>query len=466
MKSAAATLTLAILLGATGFAQDRAVEPAGPVGTPRTAPLALTPAEYNNTVADLLGFSRDGERWPARPPVADTLSPRRAASNGVFLPPPPPPVWPWRFPAEPGAGGFEGIAQGQNPSSYQVEELHLAAMHFASFALLSPTFFTCGDWAALPAAEQKRCTWASIERFAERAWRRPLEAEERERIETFWRTNLAAGPAGEAVALTVAGVLQAPAFHFRLERDDAAGGGPTPWEMATRLSYFLWDSMPDDALFAAAESGELATRAGVERQARRMLDDPKARPAVVHFHNQWLGTDQVLRVAPARRAFGPLFGITPEIETARDDDVQWPTIMGPVRHSLKLETELFVEQTVFDGDGTFTALMTDHHGFLSEATAPIYGEAVTRLHDRPEVTRQIEFVAVSIGRKEPLTLYPAEFPPGQRAGVLTQPSVLAVGAYAVQPGPILRGVHVLERIACMELGTPVQGAETALPPPR
>ena len=72
--------------------------------------------------------------------------------------------------------------------------------------------------------------------------------------------------------------------------------------------------MPDAELFAAAVAGELATRAGVERQVRRMLDDPKARPAVVHFHNQWLGTDQVLRVAPARRAFGPLFGITPEIE--------------------------------------------------------------------------------------------------------------------------------------------------------
>ena len=152
------------------------------------------------------------------------------------------------------------------------------------------------------------------------------------------------------------------------------------------------------------------------------------------------------------------------METARDDDVEWPTIMGPVRHSLKLETELFVERTVFDGDGTFTGLLTDHHGYLSDATAPIYGESVTRLPDRPEVTRQIEFVAASIGRKEPLALYPAEFPPDQRAGVLTHPSVLAVGAYAVQPGPILRGVHVLERIACMELGTPIQGAETALPP--
>ena len=240
MKSTAATFALGVLLCTTGLAQDRAGDPPESAAAPRTAPLALTPAEYNNTVADLLGFPRDGERWPPRPPLADTLSPRRAASKGVFLTPPPPPVWPWRFPSEPGAGGFEGIAQGQSPSSYQVEELHLAAMHFASFALLSPTFFTCGDWTALVSGEQERCARSSIERFAERAWRRPLDTEERERIETFWRTNLAAGPANEAVALTVAGILQAPAFHFRLERNDAAGGDPTPWELATRLSYFLW----------------------------------------------------------------------------------------------------------------------------------------------------------------------------------------------------------------------------------
>lgn len=463
MKSAA-TLALTVLLGATGVAQDRASEPAWPGPAPRTPPLALTPTEYNNTIADLLGFPRDGERWPPRPALADTLSPRRAASKGVFLPPPPPPVWPWQFPAEPGTGGFEGIVEGQNPSSYQVEELHLAAMHFASFALLSPTFFACDDWGASSPPEREHCAWASISRFAARAWRRPLDPGEQDRIEAFWRANVAAGRPEEAVALTVAGILQAPAFHFRIERGDAASANPTPWELATRLSYFLWDSMPDDELFAAAAAGELDTRRQVERQARRMLADPKARPAVVHFHNQWLGADDVLRIAPARRAFGPRFGIEPELETARDDDVPWPTIMGPVRHSLKLETELFVEQTVFDGDGTFTALLTDHRGYLSDATAPIYGAGVTRLDERPEVTRQIEFIAASIGRKAPLTLYPAEFPRDQRAGVLTHPSVLAVGAYAVQPGPILRGVHVLERIACMELGTPIQGAETALPP--
>lgn len=457
----AALLAAGLAPGAAG-GQERGggASPAG------AAPVALTPAEYNNTIADLFGFPRDGGRWPARPALAGRLSPRREPDRGVFAPPPPPPVWPWRFPPEAGADGFEGIAQGQAPSSYQVEELHLAAMHFASFALVSPTFSACGDWASGTAAAREACAWTSLARFARRAYRRPLDAGELRRLERFWRENAAAGPLDEAVALTVAGVLQTPTFHFRAaprrETDDDAGllG---PWELASRLSYFLWDSMPDDALFAAAAAGALATRAGVEAQARRMLDDEKARPALVRFHHQWLGTDEVLLVAPARRAFGPLFGVEPRVATARDDDVEWPAIMGPVRHSMRIETELFVERTLFDGPGTFTALMTDHRGYVSEATAPIYGARARRTAG-PEVTRSIDLVVASIGRRKPLTLYPASFPPEERAGVLTLPSVLALGAYAVQPGPILRGKRVLERLACMHLGTPVQGAETALPP--
>ena len=195
-----------------------------------------------------------------------------------------------------------------------------------------------------------------------------------------------------------------------------------------------------------------------------MLDDPKARSAIVRFHHQWLGTDEVLLVAPARRAFGPLFGITPRLKDAADDDLEWPAIMGPMRHSLKLETELFVEQAIFEGAGTFSALMTDNHGYMSDATAPIYGAGATRITGRPSVTRQIDIVVASIGRTKSLTLYPVEFPRSERAGVLTLPSVLALGAYAVQPGPILRGKRVLERLACMDMGTPIQGAEAALPP--
>ena len=467
MRHRLARALLAVALPAVAASAAAAGQAAstGSASPPDVAPLALTPAEYNHTIADLFGFPRDGDRWPARPALADRISPRREPSRGVFVAPPPPPVWPWRFPAETGSDGFEGIAEGQAPSSYQVEELHLAAMHFASFALMSPTFFACDGWAGLRAAEQAACAWASLERFARRAYRRPLDAGERRRLEAFWQDNAASGPLDEAVALTVAGILQTPTFHFRIEpRERADAAAPLGrWELASRLSYFLWDSMPDEALFAAAAAGELGTRAGIEAQARRMLDDPRARPAVVRFHHQWLGTDDVLLVAPARRAFGPLFGLEARLATARDDDVEWPAVMGPVRHSMKLETELFVERTVFDGAGTFTALMTDHQGYMSDATVPIYGDGAERV-EGAEVTRTIDLVVASIGRRKPLTLYPASFPPGERAGVLTLPSVLALGAYAVQPGPIPRGVRVLERLACMHLGTPVQGAETALPP--
>ena len=432
---------------------------------PSLPPVALTPAEYNNTVADLLGFPRDGAAWPDRPPLADRISPRRAASKGVFLPPPPPPSWPWRFPEEPGSEGFEGIVQGQSPSSYQVEELHLAGMHFGSFALLSPTFLTCDGWYSLSSDRQQACAWASLERLAPRVYRRPLTDEEGGRLRNFWLENAAAFPSDEAVAITVAGLLQAPAFHFRLDPSaDPTSATLTDWELASRLSYFLWDSMPDEALFDAAESGALSDPAEVERQARRMLDDPRARPAVVRFHHQWLGTEDVLLVAPARRAFGPLFGLTPELKLARDDDVKWPGVIGPVRHSMKLETELFVEHAIFEGDGTFTALLTSNQGFMSDATKPIYDKGAEPVPGGTPVTRQIEIVVASIGQTKPLTLYPARFPSTERAGVLTLPSVLALGAYAVQPGPILRGKRVLERVACMHLGTPIQGAESALPP--
>ncbi len=465
LLSSAMNLTaVALLLHGAVFALPGAGASRPASEAPEAAPRALTPTEYNNTIADLLGFPRDGAKWPKRPAVADRISPRRTASKGVFSPPPPPDPWPWAFPAEPGADGFEGIAEGQHPSSYQVEELHLAAMHFGSFALLSPTFFSCSTWGEAPPVEQEACAQASLLRFAERAWRRPLRDGERARIEAFWRSRVAAGPPDEAVALTVAGILQAPSFHFELEPGATAAAELGPWQLATRLSYFLWDSTPDDELFRAAGAGELDSAEGIERQARRMLDDPKARPAVVRFHHQWLGTDQVLLIAPARRAFASRFGLTPQLANARDDDTKWPAIIGPIRHSMRLETELFVEEAIFDRTGTFTELLTGNHAYMSRNTAPIYGTRTTADEGRTPVTRQIEYVTASVGRKKPLTLDPVVLSPEERAGVLTLPSVLAIGAYAVQPGPIPRGVRILERVACMDLGEPIEGVESALPP--
>jgi len=282
------------------------VEAPPPILTVESQALALTPTEFNNTVRDLLGMPMNPAAWPKPPAIAARLAPQRGERKGVFgLQAVEAPPWPWTFPAETGVEHFEGMADGQQPSPYAVEELQKAAMHFASFALVSPVFFACDDWATLTGEAQTGCGWASIERFAQRAWRRPLSTAERDRLQAFWQANLAGGPADEAVVLTAAGVLLSPAFQYRLEQGDAdrTQGDAIPltgWEMASKLSYFLWDSMPDPALFGAAAQGELDTTAGVETQVRRMLDDPRARSAVVHFHNQWLGTTRVHGISPAR----------------------------------------------------------------------------------------------------------------------------------------------------------------------
>ena len=441
-------------------------EPATP---PVAALLALTPTEFNNTVRDLLGLPMDVGEWPEKPAIAEQLLPGQGEKSGVFgLALVEQPPWPWAFPQEAGIDGFEGLDEGQSPSPYSVEEIQKACLFYASYTLVSPTFFQCEGWSELPAEEQKSCGLQSIEHFALRAWRKPLSDLQRTRLEAFWNQTWSEGTPEEAVVLTAAGILQSPSFSFRIEEGDLEqlDGDRLPlthWEMASRLSYLLWDSMPDQALFDAAAAGELGTSDEVRAQAKRMLEDPRARQAVVHFHNQWLGTTKVHTISPARRAYGPLFGVTavPPLDTTGDGD--WPSVLLPIRHSMDAETQLFLERTIFDGAGTLHALLTDNHGYMSSRTEPIYGDTARYLNG-PPVKWSYGLVVNSGGGKSSVTLYPAEFDPSQRSGVLTLPSVLGLGSYAVHPAPILRGKMILERLTCQELGTPPQGAEAAVPP--
>ena len=467
----ALSLWMTLALSPMGCSSDanKPVPTAHPTPTPEAAFIALTPTEYNNTIRDLLGMPNDPAAWPDAPAIAEQLLPKQGEKSGIFgIESVEPTVWPWSFPDEMGLDGFEGMADGQASSPYSVEELQQAAAHFASFALVSPTFFTCDGWSALAAAEQATCGGSSVERFAQQAWRRPLSADERGRLQTFWESALQEGTPEEAVVLTVAGLLQAPAFLFRIEHGDVENmqGDAIPltgWEMASRLSYFLWDSMPDAALFEAAQDGELSTVDQVKAQAERMLDDPRARTTVVHFHDQWLGTTAIQRISPARRVYGPLYGLAPTPPLDTTGDGEWPSVLGPVRHSMQAETQLFIERTVFDGAGTLKALLTDNHGYMSSFTQPLYGDEATLLPG-PTVDWKYGLVSSSIGGQAELTLYPTEFPADQRAGVLTLPSVLALGAYAVHPAPVIRGKHILERLACQTFGAPPPEAEASAPP--
>ncbi len=437
--------------------------------TPDIPPIALTPVEYNNTVRDLLGMPDDGEDWPPAPAVAERLSPPRGVQSGLFEGAPNiPPPWPWVLPEEAGVDDFEGMAEGQAPSAYQLEELQKAAVHFGAYTLVSPSFHTCADWSQLPTSTQESCAWSDLERFASRAWRRPLTESETQRLTDFWNQNLSNGDLDEAIALTAAGVLQAPQFLYRIERgeDTKREKGRvrlTEWEVASRLSYLLWDSMPDQALFVATLDGELSKTKGIREQTRRMLEDPRAEAAIVHFHTQWLGTDRVHGIAPARHIFGPRYDLSPYPALGTTGDEDWPRVLGPARASMDAETQLFVSQTLFHGVGTLEALLSDHHGYLSESTAPVYGPDVTPLSGE-SFTWDFSYIAASGPTDDTLTLTPTTFPPSQRAGLLTMPSVLSIGAHPVHPSPILRGVRILERVTCADLGVPPPGAEGTAPP--
>ncbi len=435
--------------------------------TPDIAPIALTPTEYNNTIRDLLGMPDDPGAWPAPPAVAARLSPAVGSLRG-FAGEREAPPWPWVLPDEVGVDGFEGLADGQSPSAYQLEELQRAAVHYGAYTLVSESFFACDDWENLAPDRQESCAWDSLERFTQRAWRRPITDAERRRLRDFWTTNVAAGALDEAVALTAAGVLQAPQFVYRIEVGDETKRERgrvrlTDWEIASRLSYLLWDSLPDAELFAAADAGALRSEKQIREQAERMLADPRARQAVIRFHTQWLGADAIQRITPAQRAFGPDFGLptAPGLDTTNDQD--WPSVLGPLRSSMEAELHLFVEKTLFEGEGTLGALLTDNHGYLSSATEVVYGDGVERL-SLPTESWKGSHVSASFGVTNTLTMEAAAFPPDQRAGILTLPAILAIGAHPVHPSPILRGKRILERVTCTEIGAPPPSAEASSPP--
>ena len=438
---------------------------------PQSSPLiALTPQEYNNSVQVLLGLPNDGSQWPDAPEILERISPssgERAGLFGIYNAGTPP--WPWAFPEENGVNAFEGMADGQEPSAYRTEELQKAALHFASYTLVSPSFFTCDDWQDLSTTQQKQCGLNSLKRFANRAWRRPLNSEESLRLEEFWEANWASGQSDEAVVLTAAGLLQAPHFVFRVEHGDLDNGieGQVPltsWEMASKLSYFLWDSMPDDELFRAASADELADEEGIRIQVRRMLNHPKAREAIVRFHHQWLGTEDVHVIAPSRSAYGPMYGVdpTPNLDTTGDSD--WPAVLGPVRHAMDAEFQLFVEHVVFEEQAGLAALLTDTTGFVTNVTEPIHEDTYTIVEGKSTVAWPYDVILNSNPASGTLRLTEVEYQSNRRAGIMTLPAVLAIGAYPVHPSPIHRGKRLLERVTCMELGAPPPNAEGAAPP--
>lgn len=285
--------------------------------------------------------------------------------------------------------------------------------------------------ADLPAAgDAKARAW--IERFGARAWRRPLEAAEIDRMATLFAEGPTHYPALDpftaGVRVSLEGFLQSPHFVYRPELGADADANAlvalSDYEMASRLSYTLWNTMPDDALFDAAGKGDLTKDASLRAQVDRMLADPRARATIRSFFDQ-LGTAK-------------------QYEQLQKNATMYPDFDPAVGAEMREELGRFVEYVVMDKGGGLPDLFTDRTTFVTDKLAAIYGIDPATL----------SFDADGFAK--------VQLDPAQRSGLLTRAGFLAWKGTPSQPDTILRGVYVNLRFICQDLGDPPDAAAGAM----
>jgi hypothetical protein len=267
--------------------------------------------------------------------------------------------------------------------------------------------------------EEEKCAETILSTLTRRAYRRPVDKAEIDGPMAFYRKGRAEGDFEAGIATALAAVLTNPKFLLRVERDPAnvAPNGVyriSDLELASRLSFFLWSSIPDDELLDAAVRGKLSQPGELERQTRRMLADRRSFNLATNFAGQWLRLRNIDATAPSSTLF-------------RDFD-------DNLRQAFRQETELFFD-SVLREDRSVTTFLKADYTFLNERLAKHYG--ITDVNG-------IRFRRVTLA------------PESKRGGLLRQGSVLSVTSYATRTSPILRGVFVL--------GTSL-GAPPPVPPP-
>jgi hypothetical protein len=340
----------------------------------------LNRAEYKSTVTDLLGVNTA---------VANTFPPDNAGL------------------------GFTNNADVLSVTNLLAEAYMTASEGLATAAVANLTTLLPCD--PVKAGEDV-CAKQFISDFGLRAFRRPVSAAENASLLTLFGTGKMGGAFADGIELVIEAMLQSADFLYRVEKGDptAAPDAVAPvdhYEMATRLSYFFWGTMPDKALFDAAGASKLGTSGEVETQVRRMLADPKAKLAVGNFHSEWLN-------------IGGVAG-------ADKDKTLFPEFTDAIRVGLQQEASTFVDQ-VFWNDGKFETLFFAPYSYMNKQLAGFYG--VTPPNSDT-------FVKVDLD-------------PKQRAGVVTLGALLAANAKPNQSSPVLRGKFVREQFLCQQLPPP------------
>jgi mono/diheme cytochrome c family protein len=260
--------------------------------------------------------------------------------------------------------------------------------------------------------DEDACATTILSTLGRRAYRRPLTDADVRTLFRFYEIGRRTGDFEAGIRTAVQGLLTSPEFLFRVERDPANATPGTVYpvgdlELASRLSFFLWSSLPDDELIEAAGRGKLRDASMLATQVRRMLGDPRANVMVRNFVVQWLGLRKLAHISP--------------------DPIAYPEYDENLRLALLEETERFAEHIVREDRSVLEFLDADYT-FLNERLARHYGIANVRGSD----FRRVKLMDRT------------------RGGVLGQGSVLTVTSYANRTAPTLRGKWVLDNL----LGTP------------
>jgi hypothetical protein len=271
------------------------------------------------------------------------------------------------------------------------------------------------------AQETPACANKIISQFAMRAFRRPITAAEvAPYIKLFHTARTQGDNFGEGIATALQGILVAPDFLYRIEKD-RPGAPYSPVnsvELASRLSYFLWSSMPDEQLLRTAMQDRLRQPAVLTAEVKRMLRDPKARALVENFAGQWLQFKNIDVVKPDFRNF--------------------PDFEDQLRLAMRRETELFIEDLIRQ-DASVLNILDSDHTFVNERLARFYGIPGI---EGPEF-RRVDMSGTNRG-----------------GGVLAQASILTVSSYSTRTSPVLRGKWILENL----LNAPPPAPPPAVPP--
>ena len=360
--------------------------------SPGATPLRrLTQPEYDNTVRDLL---------------ADTSNPATT------------------FPPDQRIGDFSNTAVALTVSPLLAQGYESAAEQLATTAV--------GHLSTLVACDttttgEDACAAQFVQTFGKRAFRRPLTSDEQTALVALYQTNKTGADYNNGVQAVIEAMLQSAPFLYRPEFGDTsrAQGTVLPltsYEMASRLSYFLWGSMPDDALFAAADANQLQTADQVATQATRMLADPKAHPAVTQFFSEWLGVD--------------------EIANSPKDPTVYATYTPQVRDAMQAETVAFADWVIWQSDAKLSTLLTAPVSFVNQTLAPLYG-----------------LTGITGDAMQKVALDPT-----QRAGIVTEAALMTVLGKADRSSPVLRGKFVREKFLCQTVAPPPQNIVITPPP--